>query len=163
MDVHAFSVDDFVPDFLSAGQVSESQVLNSHMAFSIPESSQQRFTNSNEQYWYCDKLKDPLCMKQNASAVIARTKSDNAEATVHANLGANDKYFNRNSNSYDQNAVANFNITNSNQAAMQAYSPKLNNYSTEDTLKQSVAIPLKPSNNTAVTVGTNQVQFNLSY
>lgn len=163
VNVYALSMDDFMPDFLSYSPSAESQNLNPHLAFSIPESSQERFTNSNESYWYCDKLRDPLCTKQNASSVVNKTQLGSAEIEAHANLGANEKYFNRNSNLYDQNAVANFNITNSNQAAMQAYAPQLNNYSTEDTLKHNIAIPLKPSSNTAVSVGTNNVQFNMSY
>mgnify|MGYP003509207151 FL=1 len=83
--------------------------------------------------------------------------------TASANQGANSQYYNRDGNTYNQNAINNFNITNSNQTAMQPYSAQLNNLSIEDKLKQSIAIPLKAGENTAVSVGTNNVQFNVSY
>lgn len=77
--------------------------------------------------------------------------------------GANSSYVNPNSNTYDQNAVANFNITNANQSTLQSYSPVLNNQSTKDMLIQNTTIPFKASNSTSLNVGTNKVEFNISY
>lgn len=83
-----------------------------------------------------------------------------------AYYGANDSYFNPNSsNKYNQNAIANFNITNSNQTAMQGVAPTMNtgNVSPEYLLKQNVSIPFKANNNTLVNVGASKVEFNITY
>lgn len=162
LSVFALSVNDFVPDFLTASKAGESSNLNPDSAFSLPESSMKRSANSND-VWYCDRINGVFCSNQNASQAIAKKFSSSTTTTAKANQGANAQYFNPNSNSYDQNAVANFNITNSNQTALQSYSPKLNNYSTEDQLKQNLAVPIKPDKNTNISVGTNQINFNMSY
>ena len=167
LNAFALGLDDFVPDFVSASNQVESANANPVTAFSIPEASQQRKAKSNESYWYCDKIHNPSCVKQASSAALAQKiiqpVTGNKVVTASANQGANSQYYNRDGNIYDQNAINNFNITNSNQTAMQPYSAQLNNLSIEDKLKQSIAIPLKAGNNTEVSVGANNVQFNVSY
>ena len=167
LNAFALGLDDFVPDFISSSSRVESANANPVTAFSIPEASQQRNAKSNESYWYCDKIHNPSCVKQASSAALAQKiiqpVSGSNVLNSSANQGANSQYYNRDGNTYNQNAINNFNITNSNQTAMQPYSAQLNNLSIEDKLKQNIAIPLKAGENTAVSVGTNNVQFNVSY
>lgn len=165
----ALGLDDFLPDFMSSNNKKiESANADPQIAFSIPESSKKRNASSNTSL-YCSTVGNPNCFKDPTSGKNIQRKVTKAGASTPAidplvgNQGANDQYFNRNTNNYDANAIANFNITNSNQTALQVSSPKLTNSSPEDTIKNSLAIPLKPNSNTAVSVGTNQVQFNVSY
>lgn len=162
LSVAALSADDFVPGFLSSGSARESANVNPETAFSLPESSRARIANSGDA-WYCQRGNGSFCSNHNASQAIAQKFSSSAPVTAKANQGANDQYFNPNSNNYDQNAVANFNITNANQAALQGYSPKLNNYTTQDQIKQNVAVPIQADKNTNISVGANQINFNMSY
>lgn len=106
------------------------------------------------------------CPRQNSSATVPQNSKPNEAlptASVTPTTGGNGHYFNRNQNNFDQNAINNFNITDSNQSTLQAYAPQLNNRSMEDTLKDNVAIPIKANNNTDVSVGTNQIKFNVTY
>lgn len=99
------------------------------------------------------------------------SKNQQAKQTIDGNhtleaapkTGANSSYVNPNNNTYDQNAVANFNITDANQSTLQSYSPLLNNQSTKDMLIQNTTIPFKAGNSTSLNVGTNKVEFNISY
>lgn len=154
-------MDDFVPDFLSNGHTVESANLNPETAFVVPAMAKKR-TESTSDTWYCERVNQAFCAKQSASAAIVHINSS-APLAVKVNQGANDQYFNPNSNSYDKNAVVNFNITNSNQTALQGYSPKLNNYTTTDQLKQNIAVPIQADKNTNISVGANQINFNVSY
>ena len=156
----ALGLDDFVPDFLSNGHTVESANLNPETAFMVPVTAKKRSESSDD--WYCDRVNQAFCAKQSASAAIVHINSS-APLAAKVNQGANDQYFNPNSNSYDKNAVVNFNITNSNQTALQGYSPKLNNYTTTDQLKQNIAVPIQADKNTNISVGANQINFNVSY
>ncbi len=162
LGVLALSADDFVPSFLSTSKANESANLNPETAFSLPENSRARIANSGDD-WYCQRGNGSFCAHQNASQAIAKKLNGSAPVTARANQGANEQYFNPNSNNYDQNAVANFNITNANQTALQGYSPKLNNYTTQEQIKQNVAVPIQTDKNTNISVGTNQINFNMSY
>ncbi len=160
----ALSLDDFVPDFLTSSPKTESSV-NSEIAFSIPESSKKRNASSNSA-WYCDRVHNVFCSKQDASKVIAlavESSISNSAANINPDANPNGKYFNRNSNNYDQNAINNFNLTNSNQSALQTYSPKLNNQSAEDQIRNNVAVPIQADKNTNISVGQQQIEFNIKY
>ena len=170
--VFALSIDDFVPDFLTAEKPVESSI-NPTTAFSIPETSKKRNSRKGSA-WYCDRAHNVFCNKQDASKVLAQVIESNLvvgkDSTLGVDLsgtlgssGNSGKYFNRNANSYDQNAVVNFNLTDSNQAALQMYSPKLNNYSTEQTLKNNVAVPIQADKNTSINIGQQQIEFNIKY
>lgn len=116
----------------------------------------------------CDKNKDPNCINtlQGRSDSIIREQVVNGSNIVEATAysGANDSYVNPNNNSYNHNAVANFNITNANQTTLQTYSPALNtNNNPQNMIIQNAAIPFKPNNSTSVNVGANKVEFNISY
>lgn len=160
--LYALSVDDFVPDFLAGGNhAGESANLDSSKAFSLSDATKQRTLAGDDSY--CDRVHQAFCAKENASAIIAHKTESGIPIKEVANLGANNQYFNPNSNNYDQNAVANFNITNSNQTALQGYAPKLNNYSTTDQIKSNLAVPIQADKNTNISVGATQINFNMSY
>lgn len=168
--VQALVLDDFAPGFVNSSSQIESPAAGSLIAFSLPESSglQQDSSKITESAWSCNKASNSSCStKLVSSAVIAQGVKLSTVAAQQpvslANQGSNDQYFNRNGNSFDQNAINNFNITNSNQTTMQAYSAQLNNTTIEDKLKQNIAIPLSTGSHSAVSVGTNNVQFNVSY
>lgn len=162
--IHALTLDDFTPTFLSSDKSHESANTDPKLAFSVPDSAKKR--NASGGVWYCNKINNLNCARQNSSSTIPQNlKSETVEPPTSsvAPTGGNGQYFNRNQNSYDQNAINNFNITDSNQSTLQAYAPQLNNKSMEDTLKENVAIPIKANNNTDVSVGTNQIKFNVTY
>ena len=157
----ALSMDDFTPDFLSSTTPTESSI-NPRSAFSIPEKSKKR-NASNGSAWYCDRVQNVFCNKQNASVVVEQTIESVPVGTLLDVTQGNGKYLNRNNNNYDQNALANFNITDSNQTALQVYSPKLNTYSTEETLKNNLAVPIQANKNTNINIGQQQIEFNIQY
>jgi len=162
---HALTLDDLTPTFLSSDKSHESANTDPKLAFSVPDSAKKRNASSGT-IWYCNKVSGLNCARQNSSGTVPQNfKSNEAlpTAAVTPTTGGNGHYFNRNQNSYDQNAINNFNITDSNQSTLQAYAPQLNNKSMEDTLKENVAIPIKANNNTDVSVGTNQIKFNVTY
>ena len=167
--VLSLELNDFAPNLIYSNNQVESLPNNKLIVFSLPESSHTHNVSNTGNILPCDKVIDPACNgnKASSSAVVAQgvkpTIVTAQQPVSMANQGANDQYFNRNGNSFDQNAINNFNITNSNQTTMQAYSPQLNNATLEDKLKQNIAIPLSTGSNIAVSVGTNNVQFNVSY
>ena len=138
--VYALSVDEFVPGFLKAKSV-ESSETDPEFAFSIPARS----------------------LKRNASQAFTRTASSGAVFATPGDQGANNQYFDRNNINYDKNALVNFNITNSNQSALQSYSPRLNEASPEQQLKNKVAVPIQADKNTSVSVGQQQIELNIKY
>lgn len=168
--LHALALDDFAPNFVNASNQAESLTNNQlTVVFSLPESgNKQDIIKVPETALSCDKDNNLSCASNSSSnaataqAVKSTTVLSQQPVSI-ANQGSNDQYFNRNGNSFDQNAINNFNITNSNQTTMQAYSAQLNNATLEDKLKQNIAIPLSTGSNSAVSVGTNNVQFNVSY
>lgn len=115
----------------------------------------------------CDLLYSADCVSAlNSNKSSSANKQVTIKHSEEAYNGANDSYFNPTSNKYDQNAIATFNITNSNQTALQSYSTTLNNTSsptTENLLKQNVTIPFKATNSTLVNVGASKVEFNITY
>lgn len=169
--VLSLELNDFAPNLINSSNLAESSTNNKLIVFSLPESSQSGNVSNTGNIWPCDKVIGTACnnvSKVSSSSVIAQGIKPTAVTAQQqpvsiANQGANDQYFNRNGNSFDQNAINNFNITNSNQTTMQAYSPQLNNATIEDKLKQNIAIPLSTGSNSAVSVGANNVQFNVSY
>ena len=161
----ALTLDDFTPGFLSSDKSHESANTDPKLAFSVPDSVKKR-NASGGGVWYCNKINALNCARQNSSSTVPQNLKPETAALPTSSVtatGGNGQYFNRNQNSYDQNAINNFNITDSNQSTLQAYAPQLNNKSMEATLKDSVAIPLKANNNTDVSVGTNQIKFNVTY
>lgn len=161
----ALSLDDFTPNFLSSDKSHESANTDPKLAFSVPDSVKKRNASSSD-VWYCNKINGLNCARQNASSSVPQNlKSETVRLPTSSvtPTGGNGQYFNRNQNSYDQNAITNFNITDSNQSTLQAYAPQLNNKSMEDILKDNIAIPIKANNNTDVSVGTNQIKFNVTY
>lgn len=161
IQVWALELDDFVPSFLSAAHKTESATADPALAFSLPEASKKRNSSSSGS-WYCDRVSGIVCTKQNASRVIAQTVSGDNSIIANANQGANDQYFNRNKSNFNQNATNNFNITNSNQSALQIYAPQLN-YSAEQQIKNNMAVPIQADKNTSVSVGQQQIEFNIKY
>lgn len=161
--VYALSMDDFIPDFLEPNHKTESSI-NPAVAFSLPPETQKRASSSGSA-WYCKRAHNVFCSHRAESGAgnlqLANESSSIGGKGLDNNSysGANGNYFNRNSNSYDQNAVNNFNITNSNQATMQVYSPKLN----EDQLRNNVAVPLQADKNTNISIGQQQIEFNIKY
>jgi hypothetical protein len=115
--------------------------------------------------WYCDHAQNNfVCAKfsqLNLHESFLTIKAN--KITPLVNNSGNQQYFNRNNNVYDPNAVAIFNLTEANQSSLQVYSTQLNSFTPEEQFKNKLIIPLKPSGNTAVGVGTNQIYFNLSY
>lgn len=160
------SMDDFVPDFLDPSIHKTESSIDPQVAFSLPSDTQKRSASSGSA-WYCNRKQDVFCnRKQESSDTLMAAESARVVGNGIANdayTGANGSYFNRNSNNYDQNAVTNFNITNSNQAAMQVYSPKLNNSSMEDQLRNNVTVPVQAGKNTNVNIGQQQIEFNIQY
>ena len=158
---YGLSVDDFIPDFLEPNDRVESSV-NPDVAFKLPPATQKR-TASGANSRYCERAGNVFCSTHQDNAALALSGESQAIAgkgiTNNDTAGANGSYFNRNSNNYDQNAVATFNMTNSNQAAMQVYSPKLN----EDQLKNNVTVPLQADKNTNINIGQQQIEFNIKY
>jgi hypothetical protein len=138
--VNALGVNDFTPSFLSAPKV-ESAAINSKLRI---------------------KLADPG-VRKNLSESNSSLYSPLRVVVTPGNQGANNQFFNRSSNNYDQNAIANFNITNSNQSALQTNSAKLNDDSPEQQLKNNVAVPIHTDKNTSVSVGQQQINLNISY
>lgn len=168
--LHALALDDFAPNFVNSSNQAESLTSNQlTVVFSLPESNQQGSIKKTENALLCDNAVDLSCVGKTTSNVITTqvVKPTTAVASQQpvsiANQGANDQYFNRTGNNFNQNAINNFNITNSNQTTMQAYSAQINNATLEDKLKQNIAIPLSTGSNSAVSVGSNNVQFNVSY
>ena len=168
--VLSLELNDFAPNLINSNNQVESSPNNKLIVFSLPESSQTHNVSNTGSILPCGEVIGAACnvSKVSSSAVIAQRVKPTAvtvqqQPVSMANQGANDQYFNRNGNNFDQNAINNFNITNSNQTTMQAYSPQLNNATIEDKLKQNIAIPLSTGSNSAVSVGANNVQFNVSY
>lgn len=124
-------------------------------------------------YTVCDSIVKKNCIELTNSSntnqgLFLSNKASDDEARIKENsnyiAGANDSYFNPNDNDFDKNAVANFNITNSNQTLMQTYSPELNpDYTPATYILEKVVIPVKTTENSSLSVGTNKVEFNLSY
>lgn len=161
--IEALSMDDFTPDFLNnKNHAMESSNTDPQLAFSLPESSKKRNASMSNR-GYCGKAHNVFCIKQNESNAITSAVESTVNTSVSVDQGANAKYINRNNNSYDQNAIANFNITNANQTALQAYSPKLNNYSTEQQIKNNLAVPFQADKNTNISVGQQQIEFSIKY
>lgn len=165
---YALNLNDFAPSIINSNNnVVESSIVRPLVGLNIVESStRQAVLKNTESSMSCNRAQNPFCMEQSSNAISSQNSKSvigNAQPVVTANQGANDQYFNRDGTNFDQNAINNFNITNSNQTAMQAYSSQLNNVNLEDRLKQNLAIPLSTGSNSAVSVGTNKVQFNVSY
>lgn len=167
-EVFAISLDDFVPDFLDpSGHKTESSI-DPQVAFSLPADTKKRAASSSDA-WYCNRKQNVFCNRKeessaNTTLVVESSSGITGNGIVNdAYTGANGSYFNRNSNNYDQNALNNFNITNSNQAAMQVASPKLNNSSMEDQLRNNVTVPVQAGKNTNVNIGQQQIEFNIKY
>lgn len=162
----SISMNDFVPDFLDPSNHKTESSIDPQIAFSLPSDTQKR-SASADSAWYCNRKQNVFCnRKKESSEMAAAAESAGVGGNGIANdvyTGANSSYFNRNSNNYDQNAVNNFNITNSNQAAMQVYSPKLNNSSMEDQLRNNVTVPVQAGKNTNVNIGQQQIEFNIKY
>ncbi len=165
---YALNLNDFAPNIINSNNnVVESSIVRPLVGLNVVESSTRQVVLKNtESSMSCNRAQNPFCMEQPSNAISSQNSKSvigNAQPVVTANHGANDQYFNRDGTDFDQNAINNFNITNSNQTAMQAYSSQLNNVNLEDRLKQNLAIPLSTGSNSAVSVGTNKVQFNVSY
>jgi len=154
---YTLNLDEFVPNFLATDKVAESGNLDSGLRFKSAPANKPK-SSSSMPYSFLTQSAE-YGKAQLGGSESATLISGNGIIPVAPNVGANDSYINRNSNVYDANAVANFNLTNSNQSTMQSYSAKLNNFSPETTLKNNFAIPLKPDGNTEVNIGVNQLQF----
>ncbi len=127
---------------------------------------------SRSQYTVCDSVVKRDCINFNTSTNVGSSVSTNSSinssgkkvVSTDAYTGANDSYFNPNENVYDQNAIANFNITNSNQTLMQAYSVELSpEFSPSTFIRDKVSIPVKTTENSSLNVGANKIEFKLSY
>lgn len=118
-------------------------------------------------YTMCDSVvkRDCINLNDNGGGLTQKTYTGTAQNTrSNSYTGANNNYINPNSNSYDKNAIVNFNITNSNQTLMQAYSDDLNPVVTpSEYVLEKVTIPFQTTENTKLNVGTNKVEFNWSY
>lgn len=87
-------------------------------------------------------------------------------AQVHS--GSSNNYVDSNSYKFDQNAVTNFNITNSNQTAMQSYATVINNngnsmVSPSEMILNKLSVPIKTGDNSSIQVTPDKVEFNLKY
>lgn len=114
----------------------------------------------------CDSVVKRDCINLNSNDGLTQKTYTGTAQQIRSNsyTGANNSYINPNSNSYDKNAMVNFNITNSNQTLMQAYSDDLNPVVTpSEYVLEKVTIPFQTTENTKLNVGTNKVEFNWSY
>lgn len=166
----------FIPTLSFAVGMTDvvSSVIGGRNVATINESQNLSFPTVNgvngklftiESNFSCDNVRNFACGDKAKSRLIEpHTISGQKPIEADAYSGSNSRYINPNGNVYDQNAITNFNITNSNQSTMQLYSPLLNNSNSPvDLIKQNVAIPFKASNSTEVNVGVSKVEFNISY
>lgn len=165
---YGLNMNDFIPSFLRPTKVAESSI-DPNLAFSMPHQTRKREASNPDNNGYCSRRQDVFCDSQSGNEsgnkVVEAAKREDEEALTikDAYTGTNSSYFNRNSNNYDQNAISNFNITNSNQAALQVYSPKLNNLAPEDQIKNNFTLPLHTDKNTEISIGQQQIEFNIKY
>lgn len=148
-------------NFQSGEFLSEASTLNN--AFN-PD----LFTNERSNTENCGLIGSLKCVRYQEQAPKERSFTNSTDvAKPVAYDGANNNYVNPNQIKYNQNAITNFNMTNSNQTTLQAYAPALNPTDFTNNpvglVKQNAVIPIKTGENSLINVGTNKVELNLKY
>lgn len=116
----------------------------------------------------CDSIVSSTCESavfENSSLSSKKFSGSGGVHEISIYNGANNNYVNPNNAKFNQNAIANFNITNSNQTTLQTYSPELN-YDAKspiELIRNNLAVPIKTGDNSSISVMPDKVEFNLTY
>ncbi|MDD3267089.1 MAG: hypothetical protein PHC75_07925 [Burkholderiales bacterium] len=140
--------------------------------FVINEESLSQGARVSSKYVSCNSIVSSNCLDkfnsnfEHSNAIKLGEHNTILPAQIHD--GSSSNYVDSNSYKFDQNAVNNFNITNSNQTAMQSYATVINAngnnvVSPSEMIMNRLAVPIKTGDNSSIKVTPEKVEFNLKY
>lgn len=140
--------------------------------FAIKEESFSQGARVSRKYAPCNSIVSSNCLDKFSSTADHNNAIKFGDHTtvipVQIYDGSSSNYVDSNSYKFDQNAVNNFNITNSNQTAMQSHATGVNNnvnnvVSPSEMIMNRLAVPIKTGDNSSIKVTPEKVEFNLKY